>query len=118
MSGFRDQGLNITGNKGRHEHIGNPCQTCGEIVINPILSQEDFETRQHKADADKQANDLHAVIEIMCACLPCPLDYMLMDLASCTGKNWPPYVLMIGDAYNSEPPHCRNNSATNWWVMP
>jgi hypothetical protein len=122
MPTFR-QGDDIVSNKGRHQHRGQPCQDCGEIVITPVLTQEDFEQRVTAAHVGAQQqwqeNTLNLLRQTM---IPCPLDYLLLEMVNRMGAPMPQYIILIGARYANErqyggmPPHTQNDDVTDWWV--
>lgn len=122
------KGPNIVSNTGRHEHrpiataSGPTCQDCGQIIITPVLSQEDFNARITANAASEEQRYVAEYLSDLRTRVPIPLDYLLMDLASNLETPWPPYVVMVGERYKNEtefggmPPHTQNGLATDWWV--
>lgn len=96
--------VNQVVNGGVHEHTPitvdgqRMCSTCHEIIITPLLTQEQF------AAANGQPAELwFDAVKSLC---PKPLDFMLIELCERLGWEWPNYVEQLSEYYGGEnPPH-------------
>lgn len=68
------------------------CQDCNEVLINPILTSEDFAARQPTTPPP-----------LVPPLLPGYIDFALIDLRN----PWPDYIDKLADRYNGDPPHAR-----------
>lgn len=111
--------MDIVDNPGIHKHrvvstpTGDVCQDCGEVQIKPILSWDD--ERLHAPEETPAAKE-YTLEEL----LPCPLDFLLLQMAFRAEVKPPNYIDIISEAYDGAegppmPPHTRHGDTARWW---
>jgi hypothetical protein len=90
----------------------NACVYCGEVVINPILSFEDERLKNAEPLSATRIAEAVLVWPDLYGLIPCPLDYLLMEMASGLEIPFADYVLKVGAAYEDMPPHTK---VGEWW---
>lgn len=93
-----------------HVHTTKPdslgrdiCTACGEAVVKPILDFDD--PRLNPPAVFERLRDLGEAQGCW------DMDMLLIEMCELLGVEWPPYIMILVEAYHGgEPPH-----VVNWW---